>query len=366
MRLSALERRIDFDLELGRHAQLVSELEALVADHPLRERLRAQLMLALYRSGRQADALEAYNAGRAVLVGELGIEPYPAMRELQQSILRQDPALDLNEPRAPERSILVVSLDPDRMGGLLELAESLARRPRRELILMHPIVGGGEPAAVTAGLQNHRDRLVGRDLPARVAAFRSTTPGVDVARFAREQDVDLVVIDAPPALLDDPAVADLLGNAPCDVALIVDGEPGDGPVLVPFVGVEHDWSAVEIGAWLARARGVALQLVGPSDDERDASRLLASASLAVQRALGVDTEPVLIEPGIDGLVRVANDAAVVVVGLSDRWQKEGLGSVRSALTRGLGPPVMLVHHGLRPGAIAPPDGHSRFTWSIRS
>ena len=297
--------------------------------------------------------------------GSWGSSPTRRCAELQQSILRQDPALDLNEPRAPERSILVVSLDPDRMGGLLELAESLARRPRRELILMHPIVGGGEPAAVTAGVAKP-PRSAGRARRAGAGCGLSLDrPGVDVARFAREQDVDLVVIDAPPALLDDPAVADLLGNAPCDVALIVDGEPGDGPVLVPFVGVEHDWSAVEIGAWLARARGVALQLVGPSDDERDASRLLASASLAVQRALGVDTEPVLIEPGIDGLVRVANDAAVVVVGLSDRWQKEGLGSVRSALTRGLGPPVMLVHHGLRPGAIAPPDGHSRFTWSIR-
>ncbi len=365
MRLSALERRIEFDLELGRHAQLVGELETLVADHPLRERLRAQLMLALYRSGRQADALEVYKVGRASLVAELGIEPYPAMRDLQQAILRQDPALDLNEPRAPERSILVAALDPDRLAALLELAESLARRPRRELIVMHPITGGGEPAAVTAALQAHRDRLVGRDVPARVAAFRSTAPGVDVARFAREQDVDLVVIDAPAALLDDPAVADLLGNAPCDVALIVDGEPGDGPVLVPFVGVEHDWSAVEIGAWLARARGVPLRLTGPVDDQHDSSRLLASASLAVQRALGVDTEPVLIEPGINGLVRVANDAGVVVVGLSDRWQKEGLGSVRSALTQGLAPPVMLVHHGLRPGGIAPPEGHSRFTWSIR-
>ena len=173
------------------------------------------------------------------------------------------------------------------------------------------------------------------------------------------------MIDAPAALLDDPAVADLLGDAPCDVALIVDGEPGDGPVLVPFVGVEHDWSAVEIGAWLARARGVPLRLAGPADDQRDASRLLASASLAVQRALGVDAEPVLIEPGIDGLVRVANDAGVVLVGLSDRWHNEGLGSVRSALTQGLAPPVVLVHHGLRPGGIAPPEGHSQFTWSIR-
>ena len=75
LRLSALEKRIEADLALGRHADLIAELRALVAQHPLRERLRAQLMLALYRSGRQAEALAEYQAGRRVLVNKLGIEP---------------------------------------------------------------------------------------------------------------------------------------------------------------------------------------------------------------------------------------------------------------------------------------------------
>ena len=90
---AAVEQRIDADLALGRHADVVPELEGLVADHPLRERLRAQLMIALYRCGRQADALEVYNAGRETLRDELGVEPGPALRELQVAILRQDPAL---------------------------------------------------------------------------------------------------------------------------------------------------------------------------------------------------------------------------------------------------------------------------------
>ena len=97
--LDALEARIEADLALGRHSALVGELEALVAEHPLRERTRAQLMLALYRSGRQAEALEAYQAARHALVEELGIEPGRALRELEKAILRQEPTLDLAAAR---------------------------------------------------------------------------------------------------------------------------------------------------------------------------------------------------------------------------------------------------------------------------
>ncbi len=99
LRLACLEDRIETDLAVGRQAVVVGELEALVGRHPLRERLRAQLMLALYRSGRQAEALEVYQDARRALVDELGIDPSRELRELEQAILRQDPALDL-EPAA--------------------------------------------------------------------------------------------------------------------------------------------------------------------------------------------------------------------------------------------------------------------------
>ncbi len=95
IRLRAVEDRIEAELELGAHRALVGEIDALVGEHPLRERLRGQLMLALYRSGRQADALDSYQQGRDVLVDELGIEPGRPLRELQRQMLRQDPALDL-------------------------------------------------------------------------------------------------------------------------------------------------------------------------------------------------------------------------------------------------------------------------------
>jgi DNA-binding SARP family transcriptional activator len=94
LRLATVEDRIDADLARGLHADVVGELDALVAEHPLRERLRAQLMLALYRSGRQAEALQAFQEARSVLVDELGIDPSPDLQRLHASILRQETSLD--------------------------------------------------------------------------------------------------------------------------------------------------------------------------------------------------------------------------------------------------------------------------------
>ena len=92
-RLAALEARVEADFGAGRHGELVAELQRLVVEHPLRERLHGQLMLALYRAGRQADALEAFRQARAVLVEALGIEPGPELRQLHRAILVQDPGL---------------------------------------------------------------------------------------------------------------------------------------------------------------------------------------------------------------------------------------------------------------------------------
>ena len=112
LRLLTLEERIEADLALGRHASLVPELETLVREHPARERLRAQLMLALYRSGRQADALASYQDARRAFAERLGLEPSRELQALEQAILRQDPAhrragpppaLGSRAPAAPRR-----------------------------------------------------------------------------------------------------------------------------------------------------------------------------------------------------------------------------------------------------------------------
>ena len=99
--MAALESRLEADLALGRHRDVVSELEALIGQHPLRERLRSQHMLALYRSGRHAEALASYQIFRRKLADELGIEPSASLRELERQILQQDPSLEL--PAQAER-----------------------------------------------------------------------------------------------------------------------------------------------------------------------------------------------------------------------------------------------------------------------
>jgi hypothetical protein len=138
-------------------------------------------------------------------------------------------------------------------------------------------------------------------------------------------------------------------------------------VLVPFVGADHDWAAVELGAWIAAAGGSILLIAGTLGDDksgrRDGSRLLASASLVVQRALGVAAEPLLVEPGPEAIVAAATGAGVVVVGLSDRWRAERLGTVREALVSS-GEPTLVVRRGLRPGGLAPERSLTRFTWTV--
>jgi DNA-binding SARP family transcriptional activator len=116
LRLVALEQRFEADLAFGHHADSIPELEALVREHPLRESLRALLMLALYRAGRQADALASYQQARQTLVEELGLEPGQALQRLEQQILRQDPALDLAPPppAAESRPASVPSVMPAR------------------------------------------------------------------------------------------------------------------------------------------------------------------------------------------------------------------------------------------------------------
>ena len=211
-----------------------------------------------------------------------------------------------------------------------------------------------------------RARLVTEGVEARAAVFTSLAPGVDMARLAREHDVDLLLVDAPEGLLEDARVLGLLDQAPCDVGIVVGGPPGDGPVVVPFAGAEHDWAAVELGAWLARTRATSLRLAGATTgaDGRDASRLLAHASIAVQRALGVAAEPMLVEPHPEALVEAAREAGVVVVGLTDRWRREGLGRARTALATQTASPAVLVRRGVRPGGLAPRDSETRFTWTI--
>ena len=114
LRLAATEDRIEADLALGRHGEIAGELEALVVQHPLRERLRGLLMVALYRSGRQAEALEVYKRTRQLLIDELGIEPSPALQRLEKAVLVQDASLELQAPATPAAEAPAPVREPER------------------------------------------------------------------------------------------------------------------------------------------------------------------------------------------------------------------------------------------------------------
>ena len=362
IRLGALQLRIEADLAGGLHDNLIAELHALIAEHPLRERLREQLMIALYRSGRQAEALDVYRDARRALVDGLGIEPGRALKELERAILRQDASLDVKLPSparpAAERAILVPIAHTPHAGALMAIAEPLARDPPRVVVMSRLVSEAADIQAASAWLQARRSELRARGITARAASFTATAPGKELARLAAELDVDLLLTDVFDGLLGDgrpgEQLAALLAQTPCDVALLAARESApDGAVLVPFGGAEHDWAAVELGAWLARAEQVPLRLVGatavPERGRRDASRLLSHAALAVQRVLGIAPEPLLVPPGEAGILDASRDARLLVVGLSTRWHGEGLGPARLRLVRHAAPPTLLVPRGLRPG-----------------
>ena len=162
----------------------------------------------------------------------------------------------------------------------------------------------------------------------------------------------------------------MLEQAPCDVALLIDagGPPVAGPVVVPFGGAHHDWAALELGTAVAAATGAPLRLIGAASDDsgtgRDASRLLADASLIVQRLARVVAEPLLARPGREGLFALAEGAGLLVVGLSDGWREQGLGTMRGRLASSPPAPTVLVRRGAARPGLAPDDPRTRFRWSL--
>src|SRR5262247_2354869 len=159
LRLAALEARIDADLALGRHDALTAELEQLAGEHPLRERLHGQLMLALYRCGRQAEALAAYRRVRDLLADELGIDPGEPLRRLHASVLAHDPALDWNG--APAQAD---GQRADASASTAAPAVSPAPRPTG----VQPVTGDREPAWVRR--RGRRPLAIGSALAVAAAA----------------------------------------------------------------------------------------------------------------------------------------------------------------------------------------------------
>lgn len=140
LRLEALKRRIEADLALGHHGDVVGELEGLIAEHPLRERLRSQHMLALYGSGRQAEALSSYQEFRKMLADELGIQPSASLRDLQGKMLRQDPTL---EAPAKARGVTLAPNAPTGVDGSDARYGEIAYARSRDVRIAYQVVGDG-------------------------------------------------------------------------------------------------------------------------------------------------------------------------------------------------------------------------------
>ena len=260
LRLSALERRIAADLQLGSNGTLVGELEELVGAHPLREQFRAQLMLALYRGGRQAEAVGLYHEGRRLLVDELGIEPSPELRELASRILRQEASLAADgapapggeaELRNPYKGLhAFLEADADDFFGREQLVADLVERvvAERFLAVVGPS-GSGKSSVVLAGLVP--------EIRARGWNIAVMAPG---AYPLEELEAALLRIAAnPPASLKEQLDADELGLLRAVKRVL----PDDGSELLLVVDqLEEVFTLVE-------------------DEERRA-RFLSSLELAVR------------------------------------------------------------------------------------
>ncbi|HEY1520301.1 MAG TPA: cation:proton antiporter [Solirubrobacteraceae bacterium] len=295
----------------------------------------------------------------------------------------------------PERSILVAPETDAAIAQLVALAEPLARSGQgREMIiarLVRPPRGAG--AGVRGGLQSEnlaleqasreinelREKLASDGVVARGVALTSTNPGSDLAHIVEREPVDLVLTEGRRRLIGEGVplgdVTELLEHASSDVAVLVarEGDPielgPDKPVLVPFGGAEHDWAALELGSWLAASSGAPLKLLGAAgqtDEGKSVTRMLADAGLLVQQATGISTEPLVVAGGRDGILEAADGAGLLVLGLSDRWRREGLGSTRSAIAGAASAPVLFVRRGTRPGLFAPKENVTQFRWSMVS
>jgi DNA-binding SARP family transcriptional activator len=263
-RLAALEDCIDAELEVGRDGDLVGELEELVEQHPLRERFRAQLMRALYRAGRQADALAAFQAAREVLTEELGLEPGEELRALQQAILRQDPSLgpagESAVERAPDRrtvtvlfcdlvgsSELAAQLDPEAYRALLSRYFELVRAPiERHGGTLEKFIGDAV-LAVFGVPELHEDDAL-RAVRAAVEAQAALRDAEIAARIGISTG-EVHVLSAPGESLH-------VSGAPASIASQLEGRAPNSGVLLSndtYALVRDALRAEELdGAWLVR------------------------------------------------------------------------------------------------------------------
>jgi peptide/nickel transport system substrate-binding protein len=281
LRLAAIELRIEAELALGRHATLISELEALVARKPLREALRGQLMLALYRSGRQADALELYQRTRMEFVGQLGLEPGQDLQRLEQSILRQDPQLDREptpgEKADPDAAVATPAADRDDEPAKPASRTLLPRRRSQAIALVGVIVAGA--TAVTAFLL-----LSGTSESSNRAAIPAGSVGFIQARG--DEVRTQVPVEASPTSVAFGERSIWVANANADTVSRVDPRTGS---VVQVIRVGHSPSGITVGGggvWVANHDDDTLSWINPQSNTEVRQIPVGSGPTAVAYGFG--------------------------------------------------------------------------------
>jgi predicted ATPase/DNA-binding SARP family transcriptional activator len=289
LRLAALELRLEADTAAGRHAEAIGELEALVREHPLREGPRAVLMLALYRAGRQAEALALYRETRELFAAELGIEPGPELRELERRILVQDESLAA--PAAAARGNVPLAPSP-LVGRLRELDEAgeLLRRPGVRLVTLVGPGGVGKtrlalalaeprPEAVFVSLAPVREPGLVRSLVADAVGLRDETTLVE---WLRSRELLLILDNFEHLLEAAPLVSELLGASPGLRVLATSRAPlelsGEHRYRVAPLALDE---AADLFLERAAARGADVELSPPVEE---VCRRLDCLPLAIELA----------------------------------------------------------------------------------
>jgi DNA-binding SARP family transcriptional activator/WD40 repeat protein len=280
LRLSCLEDRIERDLESGRDAELIGELESLVGEHPFRERLRGQLMLALYRSGRQAEALDAYQDARRDLVGQLGIEPGRSLRELHRKILAQDSELETAADESPPEPIVT---------RVLTFLTSAVEGPATDL-------WDTEPGAMASSLA-HLDESIGGVVEAR-GGYLLPAMSEDRSRVS--------VFESPAAAV----------RAATDAAdALADAAWPDGAPMRARFGLHTG----EAQGDAERYHGTAVTLAARICGEADGGEILLSETTAALVAASLGAEYAIVDLGrfrLEGIGRPESIKALVGPGLA--------------------------------------------------